>query len=75
MFFSERSKRNGNRAGREERLPVYVKGFVVMGTRRDKMNRRRENQLKTRAANSSRKQKERARKTAYATAQAEAAPE
>jgi len=62
------------RAGRNP-CPVYVKGFVVMGTRRDKLNRRRENQLKTRAANSSRKQKERARKAAFAAAQAEAAPE
>ncbi|MFC1766646.1 hypothetical protein ACFL6U_31785 [Planctomycetota bacterium] len=37
-----------------------------MGTRRDKMNWRREKQLKTRAANSSRKTKERARKAAAA---------
>lgn len=52
-----------------------MKGPVVMGTRRDKLNRRRENQLKTRAANASRKNKERARKAAYAAAKAEAAPE
>ncbi len=37
-----------------------------MGTRRDKLNRRRENQVKTRAANASRKNKERARKAAFA---------
>ncbi len=41
-----------------------------MGCRRDRLNRRRENQLKTRAANSPRKQKERARKAAFAAAKA-----
>ncbi|MHC4372603.1 MAG: hypothetical protein ACYTEM_06240 [Planctomycetota bacterium] len=35
-----------------------------MGRRRDKLNKRRENQLKTRAANAPRKAKERARKAA-----------
>jgi hypothetical protein len=35
-----------------------------MGRRRDKLNKRRENQLKTRAANAPRKDKERARKAA-----------
>ena len=44
-----------------------------MGCRRDRLNRRRENQLKTRAANSPRKQKERARKAAFAAAKAAAA--
>jgi hypothetical protein len=37
-----------------------------MGTRRDKLNKRREKQLKTRAANGPRKIKERARKAADA---------
>jgi hypothetical protein len=46
-----------------------------MGTRRDKLNRRRENQLKTRAANSSRKTKERARKAAFAAQLADEAGE
>jgi hypothetical protein len=37
-----------------------------MGTRRDKLNKKREKQLKTRAANAPRKIKERARKAAAA---------
>lgn len=41
-----------------------------MGKRRDRLNKRRENQIKTRAANSLRKQKERARKAAFAVAKA-----
>ena len=39
-----------------------------MGRRRDRLDKRRENQLKTRAANSPRKEKERARKAAAAAA-------
>ena len=35
-----------------------------MGTRRDKLNKKREKQLKTRTANAPRKAKERARKAA-----------
>ena len=35
-----------------------------MGTRRDRFNKRREKQMKTRAANAPRKAKERARKAA-----------
>ena len=38
-----------------------------MGTRRDKLNKRREKQLKTRAANGPRKARERARKAAAAS--------
>ncbi len=37
-----------------------------MGKRRDRRDKQRENQLKTRAANSPRKKKERARKAAAA---------
>ena len=37
-----------------------------MGQRRDKLNKRREKQLKTRAANAPRKTRERARKAADA---------
>ena len=40
-----------------------------MGKRRDKIDRRREKQLKTRQANSPRKAKERARKAAKAMSQ------
>jgi len=43
-----------------------------MGRRRDRLNKRREQQLKTRAANAGRKRKERARKAAFAAAQAAA---
>ena len=44
-----------------------------MGRRRDKLNRRIENQKKTRAANAPRKAKERARKAAAAAAKEAAA--
>jgi len=43
-----------------------------MGRRRDRLNNRREKQLKTRSANALRKRKERVRKAAFAAAQADA---
>lgn len=43
-----------------------------MGRRRDRLDKRRENQLKTRAANCVRKTKERARRAAKAVAAAAA---
>ena len=43
---------------------VKVRKEIFMGKRRDKKDRRREKQLKTRAANAHRKIRERARKAA-----------
>ena len=52
-------------------MGLVMKGTEFMPTRRDRLNKRRENQLKTRAANSVRKTKERARRAAKAAAAAE----
>ncbi len=49
-------------------MGLVMKGTEFMATRRDRLNKRRENQLKTRAANSVRKTKERARRAAKAAA-------
>ena len=51
-------------------LSIVLKKVIFMGRRRDRLNRRRENQIKTRKANTPRKAKERARKAAQAASAA-----
>ena len=53
-----------------QKLSVILEKEVPMGRRRDKLNKRREKQLKTRAANARRKENERARKAKAAAEKA-----